>query len=203
MGASPIHCGINPIEIYDSYGITSCDISADQQDIGTSYYFLKEIFKTQSPQAIVIDIGSTVLEKISEVSAHYSFDYMKLSFTKIQAILERCEKSDWLELIFPFIQYHTRWKELGEEDFEFFGHDTYNPLMGFWGYTVVTPGERPVFSEEVKSEFLDTQSEELLFRYLERIQELCEENGTQLIFLKMPYTSDYSVNYSIVFDLIV
>ena len=35
LGASPIHCGINPVEIYNSYGITSYDISADQQDIGT------------------------------------------------------------------------------------------------------------------------------------------------------------------------
>lgn len=198
LGASPIHCGINPVEIYDGYGITSYDISADQQDIGTSYFFLKEVFKTQSPQAVVIDIGSMVPEKISEVSAHYSFDYMKLSLTKIQAVMDRCEKSDWLELIFPFIQYHTRWKEIGEDDFEFLGHDTYNPLMGFWGYAVVTPGEHPVFSEEVKNVFLDMQTEELLFGYLERIQELCEENETQLIFLKMPYTNAYSINYPMI-----
>ena len=54
IGSSNIHCNVNPNVIWHEYGITSYDYSCDQQELGTSYYYLQQVFETQSPKVVFL-----------------------------------------------------------------------------------------------------------------------------------------------------
>ena len=56
VGSSQIFCDFNPNVIWKELGITSYDFSAHRQDPGPSYYYLKQMFETQSPKVVVIDL---------------------------------------------------------------------------------------------------------------------------------------------------
>ena len=87
IGSSNIHCNINPNIIWHNYGITSYNYSCDQQELGTTVYYLKQVFETQSPKVVVIDVmGNGDTEEIETLRAHFAFDFMKNDTYKIQAI---------------------------------------------------------------------------------------------------------------------
>ena len=128
LGASQCHCSINPIILWDEYKVTSYDMSADQQDLATSYYYLKEVFKTQSPKLVVLEVGQ-LNYNMGYVPMHFSFDFMKPSINKWTAILKRAMPEDRKELLIPMIRYHSRWSELTKEDFQVFTEEKEHKLL--------------------------------------------------------------------------
>lgn len=185
MGNSHVHCDINPVLIWEEYGVTAYNFSADQQDIATSYYYVKEMFKYQSPKVVVLNISAYAKQSAAR-SMHYSFDFMKPSLTKIMAILHRANISDYAELLNPFVRYHSRWKELSDIDFEYVYDEEEHELNGFWGYTIKTstsPAEMPetyVYHES----FLEA------FEIIADIDELCSQNGAELVISFLPTAID-------------
>lgn len=182
MGSSHIHCGINPLVIWNDWSITSYDLSADQQDFATSYYYLVEAFKTQKPKKVVVDVG-TFFEQQQELSAHFSYDFMKLSVNKISAVIGRVPESSRLKMLFSLYDYHTRWSELQREDFEYvYAAPKEHRFNGYFAYLVTTP-IIPQTNEYIEDtgELTDTDK-----YYIDKFYELCLENGSELVFIKTP-----------------
>lgn len=206
LGASQTHCSINPIVLWDEYKITSYDMSADQQDLATSYYYLKEVFKTQSPKLVVLEAGQLNYD-MGAVSMHFSLDFMKPSCNKWIAIWERVKPEDRKELLIPMIRYHTRWSELTEDDFKFFTEKREHKFNGFWAYCVTSP----LLPESDNGDKEPFMTDEYLTKYLDAISELCAKKNVKLIFLKTPtavgnlykrnieFISDYAIKNEITF----
>ena len=56
LGSSHSATTFIPQTVYDTNGITSYNLSCEQQSLLTSYYWLKEVYQYQSPKVVVLDI---------------------------------------------------------------------------------------------------------------------------------------------------
>jgi len=181
IGSSNIHCNINPNQIWNQYGFTSYDFCCDQQELGTSYYYLEQALKTQSPEVVVIDIlndGSQ--DEINVIQAHYAFDNMKDDIYKYKAIWNRA-KSNRLELALPLIRYHERWNELTQNDYKY-KKGKYNVLKGCFIYMVSNKQENPQVPKTISEYSLSDKT----ISWIEDILQVCEKNNCECLFIKTP-----------------
>lgn len=182
IGSSNIHCNINPNVIWNQYGITSYNFSSDQQELGTSYYYLQQVFESQSPSVIVIDImGNGNTDSIEDLAAHFAFDHMKFDRIKLAAIFDRTIDSR-IEMLFPLITYHERWKELKKDDY-IYSTGQPNLLNGAFIYMLQNEQETPQIPEKIPFAKLPERTK----YWLDSILELCKKNGSKCVFIKTPY----------------
>lgn len=181
IGSSNIHCDINPNVIWDRFGITSYDFSCDQQELGTTYYYLKQVFESQSPKVVFIDIfNGGENDELETLQAHFAFDHMKNDKIKLEAIWNRTKK-DRLEIFFPLITYHERWKELTPADFRY-RPNQHNILNGSLINIVPWGQDAPEIPENIPQRFLHKNT----IHWIKAIRQICEENNCECIFIKTP-----------------
>ena len=195
IGTSVVHTGVDVNYLYHEYGFTSYDLSADQMASSNIYYFLKEAVKYQSPKVIFVDVQSLSNAAGSQsVSLHYSFDYMKQGINRIQGINEH-PASVQSGNFFPFIEYHNRWKELEETDFQYIFQDKTNMLNGYFIYMLSNDTPAPVSHEKT-----DWTLSELGFGHTEenlnKIISFCHEKGMECVLFRTPQSySEFQAQY--------
>ncbi len=189
MGTSHVHCGINTGLLWEKYGIPAYDYSGAEQPLWMTYYYLKELYKSQSPEVIVLDLYAP---------ARYKEDYqynwiseniygMRFSMNKLEMLLTSVEINRINQYFPSFFAYHSRYKDLGADDFNSFFWDR-KEKEAFKGYTPYwnkRAQERPnedLFTE-VQAGGLTLKSEE----YLRKIIQLTKEKGSELILVVVPY----------------
>ncbi len=187
-----------PQELYNNYGITSYNLGCEQQNLLTSYFWLKEALKYQHPEAVVLEcyilftyMGNEVLNT-AESCTRKAFDYMKWSEVKAEAVKTICsldEKQSLQSYYFPNIRYHTRWTGLTENDFkldEMGNHyelKGYAPLVAAGGLEDFVP-----FEALTEAPGDGTAIVPLMEEYLIKITELCKQENIPLILVKNPST---------------
>lgn len=196
VGSSNVHCNINPNVIWNENGVTSYDFSSDQQDIATSFYYLEQAFETQSPKVVLVDImDKSQSIPIQTSAAHFAFDFMKNDIHKMAGIWNLTTDTR-LELYFPMISYHDRWKELGKNDFKYKKYQ-HNPLNGAFIYMVQNSQEPPDYNRERPT----VELPEKTLYWLERIRESCKRHNCECVFIKTPFAF-YDENYFSYFDAV-
>lgn len=150
---------------------------------------LKEALKVQKPKVVVVDLYYLGLTKEygEEGYIRYVLDSMKLSLNKLEAIKNCTPKNERAYYVLPLLKYHTRWKELVENDF------TFDLFKAVSYYTKGFAGEKNIYGQDNKSDFNVTEigtipekSEEYLYKFIG----LSKEYGFDLIFMNAPY--DYT-----------
>lgn len=189
VGSSHIHCDINPLLLWKEYGITAYDFSADSQGLQTTYYFAKEVFKTQSPKKLVVLINIDGGLQ-NDNSAHWSFDFLPFSLNKLEAVNNCTEKADKLSYILPLVDFHSRWKEVTTDDFRYLTASREHPFNGYFAYCESVKLNKP-------EDDGDTKIAELSESYrntIDNLYSLCEANDCELIFMRTPCenANDYS-----------
>lgn len=122
VGSCHMYSTIMPMELYKKQGITSHILASPGQDIPTSYFYIEEALKTQSPQVLVLDVfsinrDSTYISKEGFTEdAYASFSVLDFSLEKLNYIKEYPYDINYLETLFPFFKFHNRWKSLTEND---------------------------------------------------------------------------------------
>lgn len=181
IGSSNIFCDINPNILWETYGITSYNFTSQQQELGTSYYYLEQMFESQSPRLVVIDVVMDGHEEsIDTIQAHFAFDSMKNDIHKFKAIWNRT-KDARLELFIPLIAHHERWKSLTPQTFKY-RPGQFNLLKGAFVHFNHTAKETVTVPEDQKAEPLHEKT----IYWLESIRKLCEKNNCECLFVKMP-----------------
>lgn len=172
----------------------------------TSYYWLKEALKYQSPQFIILDTyfvypyESDVNKEIinfDESSLRKAFDYMRLSSNKLNAINDICNidnEQSKLSYIFPIIRYHDRWSSLTIDDFEYFSSELEAPYKGYSPFLGSCKITYKGFEIGITQEQAD-MVENMEF-YLNKIEKLCREKNIQLILVKTPTTTATETRYN-------
>ena len=196
LGSSHAVTSFLPQELYDRYGITSYNIGCEQQGMVTSYYWLREALRYQSPKAVVLEcyfcFPYMVDEPLNteESYTRKAFDFMKWSPVKAEAVKTICEidsKQDVWSYYFPNIRYHTRWTELDKNDYSYGEMASYSEMKGFAPlyFYLGEAGENFVPHDVGVS---DEQAEMAprMAEYLDKIVDLCEENGISLILTITP-----------------
>lgn len=140
LGSSHGVTSFLPQELYDQYGITSYNLGCEQQGMVTSYYWLREALRYQSPKAVVLEcyfcFPYMVDEPLNteESYTRKAFDFMRWSPVKAEAVKTICEidsKQDVWSYYLPNIRYHTRWKNLDKNDYTYEDMASHSELKGF------------------------------------------------------------------------
>lgn len=187
MGSSHMNSSINPNILWGQYGITSFNYGTGGQPIDVTYYLLKEALKTHNPKVVVVDLyylGMTT-EYGSEGYIRYVLDNMKLSLNKIEAIINCTPENERLAYLFPLVKYHSRWKEITLEDFQF--------DLELAAYTKGFAAGKEIYGIDNKSNLDITEVSyipEKTEKYLYKFIELSKARGFQLVFSNAPY--DYT-----------
>lgn len=184
LGSSHLYYGVQPNELWREYGMTSYVLGSPEQTAATSYFLLKEAFRYQKPKVVALESYYLWFDGLynSEARLRQAFDGMRFGRTKLEMIQELLGgegPGTKLSYCLPFLKYHGRWNVLENYDFH-----TKPYLKGARiDYTAV-PVEDPGLPET------PSRIPEVNLEYLEKMQELCEENGAKLVVFAIPYGAE-------------
>ena len=184
IGDCEVYSNFSPMEMYRQEGITAYVRGNSQQLIWQSYYMMKEMFRYESPKAVVWNVNAMrYSEPISEAYNRLAIDQMRWSMDKVGIIrASMMEEEDFLSYVFPVLRYHSRFDKLNAEDLEFFFRWQDNSFNGYLMEKGVVPVEKlPRMRPQANYDF-----GEICWEYLEKMRLLCEDNGAELILIKAP-----------------
>ena len=216
LGTSHSSRGILPMEMYELYGIKSYNLSTSVQPIEVTYYILQEAIKTQNPNVVIWDVSSLYINYADTPHWKMAMDEMKIGKNK-ERFIEEYLKSFYdtgetmADLLFPLLGYHTRWKELVEQDFKLIknnkryfskGGQINSTVMGgipvddmnaiAEGLMQNTVKEVREYNNQVFNEWYE---ENILYsinivdsnrEWVIKIKELCDANNIQFLAIKVP-----------------
>jgi len=200
LGPSHVGKGIAPMKIYEDTGIRSYNLGTSGQSVITSYFLLNHAFRTQKPEAVFLDVSSFFDRDIHDkrISGFYRYvmDNLYLTQTGLEMAMaydQIAGNAGTLSALLPMTQFHNRWKELDEADF------TPKKTRPYYSMGLCMMSYTAPIDEEVQAVYdthisqikapdsgyyprISAQAQE----YLEKILQLCDENGSALILMKVP-----------------
>lgn len=186
FGSSHMYCTLNPLSIYDEFGLRSYVLATQQQPVEATYYYIKEALETQNPEVIVLEAlmfavqGDTVTEGV----AHDAVDPFPNGINKIRMIQALNTDDSKENYYFNIMKYHTRWKELSGADFIFSWKSETDPTHGYVFLTGVQPnGVYQVSYENVTATPIKESNEKTFLD----IVELVNNSDSELLLLVAPY----------------
>ena len=188
LGDCETYESYTPPMLFEKYGITSVIRGTPQQLMWHSYYLLCDTLKYETPKAVVLNVYAMRYgTPQNEAYNRLALDGMKWSVNKAAAVRDSMtDEETFASYVFPLLRYHSRWGEIGEEDFEYlFRHRT----VSHNGYLMQTGVVPKAEDEPEPFPLADYTLPERAWEYLERIRELCVENGIELILVKAPTNS--------------
>ena len=186
VGSSQMFTSVVPAVLWEEYGITSYDFGANEQPMYMSYYYIKEALRYQRPKAVVLEVSYCKgLDYTHEGVHHINLDDLRMGPVKFEAIFDVIPKGERLPYIFELAKYHDTWTTLNQSSLEYIFADKHNPYKG---YTPSTEGlaDGGIFKEEIGNVTERAELPELSKEYMEKIVQLCKEEGVDLVFLKTP-----------------
>ncbi|MCI8416138.1 MAG: hypothetical protein HFI33_01340 [Lachnospiraceae bacterium] len=201
LGSSQTIMGLSPMELYRQYGISAYSFGTEEQPLYATYYWMREILRSQKPSVAVLDVNE-LLHASSEAAYRKAFDYMKWSQVKWEAIKNHCEKeedSTLFSYILPLANYHSRWDELEAEDFTYLLSDKTDPCLGFVAAsgTCDFPYEGTPLSKEEEPDPADQEAYDSLLKIIH----LCQEEEISLLLIKTPRAGWNAGKHNLIADL--
>lgn len=184
IGDCEIYENFSPITLWEKFGITSFIRGSAQQLIWQSYYLLEDTLRYEKPDVVVFSVLSMMYnEPQKEAYNRMSIDGMPLSMTKIKAAqASMLPEEELITYIFPFLRYHSRWSELTNDDFKYmFNKDQ----VSHNGY-LMRVDVKPVTSIPKPRTLPDYRFGDTSYQYLDKMTELCKNNGIELVLVKAP-----------------
>lgn len=189
VGDCELYENISPAVLWEEYGINSYIRGSAQQLIWQSYYLMEDTFRYEKPEAVVFNVLSMKYnEPQKETYNRMSIDGMKWSMSKVKNIqASMTEEESFIEYVFPILRYHSRWNELTSDDIKYFWNRDKVTHNGYYMRVDVLPAENVPEGKILA----DYQFGDNAYAYLDKMVELCEENGVELILVKAPSLYPY------------
>lgn len=189
IGDCEVYENVSPDVLWRDYGVTSYIRGSAQQLIWQSYYLMEETLKYETPKVMVFNVLSMKYgEPQSEAYNRMSIDGMRLSPQKIGAIrASMMEEESMLSYLFPLLRYHSRWNELSWEDVEYWFRRDMVSDSGYLMNVQVRPAENVPEGRPLA----DYSFDQVCWDYLDKMADLCEEHGVQLVLIKAPSLYPY------------
>lgn len=184
IGDCEVYENFSPITLWEQYGITSYIRGSAQQLTWQSYYLLEDCLRYETPKIVVFNVLALKYnEPQNEAYNRMTLDGMRWSGSKVKSILaSMTEGEHFVEYLFPLLRYHSRWSDLGEDDF---AHIFSKDLTTHNGYYMrVDARAQQDFPEPTP--LADYTLGENAMEYLQAMVDLCRENDIALILIKAP-----------------
>lgn len=195
LGSSYAYCDVNPALVYESSGLTGFVMAGGEQTLSITYWYLKEIFKTQSPAAVVLE-GTGLFFQPYQSYTQQNISLMPFSASKLGAIFTAAEPELRQGLLFDLYFYHSRWSQIRPADVK-------RAVLGpqrdeYKGFTPMEKGGESVGEAPV---VYDRPVEPQVYAdnlaWLGRILDLCREHGVRPIVVFHPcYTRCTAETYA-------
>jgi hypothetical protein len=184
IGDCEVYETVSPVTLWEEYGITSYIRGGPQQLIWHSYYLLKDALKYEKPRVAVFNILSMQYdEPQSEAYNRLNLDGMRLSPEKLEAAsVGAMPGESALSYAFPILRFHDRWSELTDDDFTYYASRRHVSVNGY----VMRADIKPVGRIPEGRKLADYSFGDKAMEYLDKMRELCEENGVELMLMKAP-----------------
>ncbi|MDE6025520.1 MAG: hypothetical protein K2G45_08710 [Lachnospiraceae bacterium] len=164
-GDSECYSSFCPPLLFAEYGHTSYVCGTSAQRLCDTYAILEEVFKSQSPQVVVIE--TNCLYRGTSVDGDYKDGVLNFLTNKL-----------------PIFAYHSDWKNfVGSVVGTGTGKKGSNDLKGFIVRNSVNPYKGGCYMVESEDE---EQFSDDTYKYLDKILKLCNENNTKLLLVSSP-----------------
>lgn len=198
IGDCEVYENFSPITLWEEYGITSYIRGSPQQMIWQSYFLMEETFRYETPKVIVFNVlsmkydtpESTGNQEQREAYNRMTLDGMRWSASKWNSILASMteDEKNWeaqASYLFPILRYHDRWSQLTREDFTYLFKRNQVSDNGY----LMQVGIKPNLAPHVERPLVSYEFGDNSWRYLNKMVELCNAHGTQLVLIKAPSLS--------------
>lgn len=184
LGSSHIGINVDTQQLCEDYGMASYKLWGPTQQLWNSYHNLVEALKTQKPKVVVLEtLGITHdIEYQGHTDAVWNTMGLKWSKNKYDAVCASFPAGQRLEAFLGFFQYHNRYKELNEKDFERFPWNFHFGKKNVKDWNSVYVGDLP--STSTKEAELGAKAS----KYFSKIVYLCKKNQIPLLMVSMPYS---------------
>lgn len=188
IGSSNSFCTIDPVVLYDNYGIAAYDFGSSSQPVQISLLYIKEALKRQEPKVIAFEVNMMMSDSISskdEAGLRWGLTDMPLTLDKLECIYQSVGEIDaeYFSYVFPSLRYHSRWKELSKTDYTYFYSDKTNNTKGYLETQSVAETAVNLDSYDMAG---DAWIDEENVACLDEIVYLCRKNGVELLLFKSP-----------------
>lgn len=167
LGSSHMLNGINPLQLYEEYGITSYNMAKNGGHVAESYWMFMNALEYCAPKCVVIDLWALerdyqyidIMEETTSEGErkkyisflHDSLDAWPMNKTKLESINDLLSSEEVKqEFYWDFLVYHDRWSTLKKEDFALaLGKEGSTECLGarpvYWvhdGFSHISKGKR-------------------------------------------------------------
>lgn len=190
VGSSRVYCNINPSTLWSEYGMAAYDLASTAQRFHQAYYSIEQALLTQKPKLVVIEMSrpdhqGTEIEDVGETMSMFSG--MGTTIYKLEELVKFTPRDKWGNYIFLPGSYHENFYGLKKDDYLGANFNQYpnTKIQGYKGaaeFLNVTGFKR--FSE--KQEINDEPFNDVMYEYLDKTRDLCEQNGIEMLFFNSP-----------------
>lgn len=193
LGSSNSFCTVNPLVLYEEYGIAAYDFGSSSQPLDISLLYLKEAFKTQRPKLVALEVNMLVggsINNKNESAFRWGYTDIPLSFDKLKSVYRSTDgiNAEYFSYIFPIFRYHERWKELSMADYTYFNSDKTNYTKGYLETQSVADG---VNLDDYDFDEGEAWVEADAVFFLDEIVRLCRNKNARLLLFKSPKADWY------------
>lgn len=189
IGDCELYENISPAVLWEEYGINSYIRGSAQQLIWQSYYLMEDTLKYEKPDVFVFNVLSMKYnEPQKEAYNRMSIDGMRWSMSKVNAIrASMTPEENFIEYVFPILRFHSRISELEQDDFTYLFERDLVTHNGYYMRVDVKAAENVPEGKPLG----DYQFGDNAYYYLDKMVELCEKNGVELVLVKAPSLYPY------------
>ena len=187
VGDCEVYENFSPVALWRDYGITSYIRGSAQQLIWQSYYLLEDTLRYETPKVVVYNVQSLMHnEPQREEYNRMTLDGMRWSMSKVNDIrASMTDEEQFLDYIFPILRYHDRITSLEKSDVTYYFKNRRITHNGYYMRVDQQPFEQMMEEEAPEDETFGDYA----MSYLEKMTQLCEENGIRLVLIKAPSLS--------------
>ena len=186
IGSSLTYCNIIPAIYWNETGLTAWDVTGPELTIPGAYHYLVEALKTQSPKAVFIEISGALYSRYTGFTKTV-IGQMPWGWNRLEMTFAEGEPENRFGLIFPMFFYHSRWSELGENDWKVFLRG-YDRDMNA-GYTYLNQYRVSEGYVTRTDSGADAENNLRNLEYMKKIADLCLEAGITPVFYESPAVS--------------
>ncbi len=188
IGSSNSFCTVDPIVLYEEYGIAAYDFGSSSQPMNLSVLYLREALKTQQPKVVALEINMMTSDSVSsrgEAGLRWGFTNIPLSVDKLRCIYQSLGEvnAEYFTYVFPVFRYHNRWKELSKTDYTYFYKDKTNYTKGYLETQAVSETAVNLTDYGFEGE---AWIEEENVACLDEMVQLCRQKNVELLLFKSP-----------------
>ena len=185
FGTSLAYCDVIPAVIWQKTGVTAYVMGGAEQTIPITYYYVREACRTQSPEAIFVEVSGVYYDRYEEFTK-VNVGYMPWTANRIQATFNTAEKCELPGLVFPMYNYHCRVFQIGSDEV---GRNLSYAPDKLAGYTLLT--EHKAMEKTYYRDFSRGKADykpdyDRNMQYVGKIAQYCQDKGIRLYLYLAP-----------------